>query len=325
MRQITAHFLLFFLMLFVATAPLSGRAAEDDHAGHGEEEKDHADHGDEEKEEHEAPGAVELSPDQREALGIETTKVSPGKIDSGIELLGEVHPNGDRLAHIVPRFAGIVRDVRQSAGDTVRNGDVLAVIESSDSLAPYELKTLIDGVVLTRHLTRGEAVDREKEAFVIADLSSVWVDLSVYQKDLTSVRVGQAVRVHSVHGGPGTEGVISYITPAVDQTTRTAVARVVLPNADRTWLPGMFVTGHTLDERPSALVVPRSAVQTLEGESVLFALTEHGFAARPVLLGQEGESLIEIVKGVSAGDEIASTNTFLLKAELAKGEAEHEH
>jgi cobalt-zinc-cadmium efflux system membrane fusion protein len=87
----------------------------------------------------------------------------------------------------------------------------------------------------------------------------------------------------------------------------------------------MFVTGHTLDERSSPLVVPRTAVQTLEGESVLFALTEHGFAARPVLLGQEGESLIEIVKGVNAGDEIASTNTFLLKAELAKGEAEHEH
>lgn len=306
---------LFALFAFLAALPPSNAFAKDD---------DHSDHCDEEKE-HGAPDSLELTADQRRALGIETAKVAPGPIDSGIELLGEVHPNGDGLAHIVPRFAGIVRDVRRSAGDAVRSGDVLAVIESSDSLAPYELKTLTDGVVLTRHLTRGEAVDREKEAFVIADLSTVWVDLSVYQKDLGVVRVGQAVRIHSVHGGPDAEGTISYITPAVDQTTRTAVARVVLANPGRVWLPGMFVTGHTLDERQAPMVVPRTAIQSLEGSPTVFALTDHGFAARPVLLGQEGENLVEIVRGVSSGDEIAVTNTFLLKAELAKGEAEHEH
>lgn len=298
-----------------ALLPGLGAASEDD-PGHTEAEAgEHAD-----------ADAVEVTPQQREALGIEVEAATPGRIDSGIELLGEVHPNGDRLAHMVPRFPGIVREVRKTAGDRVQSGDVLAVIESSESLAPYELKTLIDGVVLTRHLTRGEAVDRDKEAFVVADLSTVWVDLSVYQKDLGRVRVGQEVIIHPVQGGAAdTRGTIAYLTPAVDQMTRTATARVVLPNPDLTWLPGMFVTGHALDTREAPVVVPRSAIQTVEGSPAVFVEAEAGFEARPVTLGQEGDTLVEIVRGLDAGERVVVANSFLLKAEIAKAEAEHEH
>ena len=133
---------------------------------------------------HAAADLVRLSPEQLAAAGIEIAAAGPGAVDIGTELVGEVHPNGDRLAHITPRFPGIVRDVLKNAGDPVRAGDVLAVIESSDSLAPYSMKTAIDGVVIAKDLTRGEAVERTKQAFVVADLASVWVDLAVYQKDL---------------------------------------------------------------------------------------------------------------------------------------------
>ncbi len=269
--------------------------------------------------------SVALTPEQRESLGINVTEAAAGRIDSGIELLGEVRANGDRLAHIVPRFPGIVREVRRTAGDAVASGDVLAIIESSDSLAPYELRTLIDGVVLTRHLTRGEAVDRAKDAFVVADLSTVWVELSVYQKDLARVRVGQEVRVQSVDGSLDATGRVGYVTPVIDQATRTAVARVVLPNPERLWMPGMFVTGRTVDARSAAVVVPKTAIQTVEGEPAVFVATEDGFSARPVLRGREGETTVEILRGLAPGERIATTNTFLLKSELAKGEAEHEH
>jgi len=286
-------------------------------------------HGDgdehEEESEEEAPAAVELTTEQRSAAGIEVAEVGPAAIDSGIELLGEVHPNGDRLAHITPRFPGIVREVKRNAGDRVAAGDVLAVIESSDSLAPYSLKTLLDGVILAKHLTRGEAVDREKQAFVVADLSSVWVDLSVYQKDLGRIAIGQRVRIHSVNEGPDAEGEISYLTPSVDQVTRTATARVVLDNPERKFLPGMFVTAHTLDADKAALAVPRDAIQTLEGRPCVFIETSTGFVPRIVVLGREGESRVEVFAGLAQGERIAVKNTFLLKAELAKAEAEHEH
>lgn len=277
---------------------------------------------------HESPEAmpkvVPVSAEQRAALEIEVATAAPGRIDAPVELLGEVEPNGDHLAHIVPRFAGIVREVRKVAGDSVRAGDVLALIESSDSLVRYELKTLINGIVIAKHLTIGEAVGPDKQAFLIADLSTVWVDLSVYQKDLAEVAMGQAVRIHAVQQGPDAEGTISYITPVVDQVTRTATARVVLPNPDRKWLPGMFVTGHTLDERGAAVAIVPSALQTLDGKAVVFVETSSGFAPREVTLGRQGETLVEVLAGLSPGERFVSKNSFLLKAELAKGEAEHE-
>jgi multidrug efflux pump subunit AcrA (membrane-fusion protein) len=268
---------------------------------------------------------VRLSSEQLAASGIRIAEAGPGAIDSGTELLGEVHPNGDRLAHIVPRFPGIVREVHKNAGDRVRAGDVLAIVESSDSLAPYPIKTLIDGVVLAKHLTRGEAVDRESEAFVVADLSSLWVDLAVYQKDLSQVAIGQRVRIHAVGEGPDAEGAISYVTPAVDQTTRTATARVVLDNAERKFLPGMFVTAHTLAAGEAAVAIPRDAIQTFEGRPSAFVETADGLAPRAVTLGREGETRVEVLSGLAAGERIAISNTFLLKSELTRAEAEHEH
>lgn len=337
MKRATQQILTALALIAVLAAPLACGNGEDDSGKDHAKSEEHADERSGESEEHghaeegegdhgeEARKTVSLTAEQLAGAGIEIAAAGPGAVDSGTELLGEVHPNGDRLAHITPRFPGIVREVRKSAGEVVKAGDVLAVIESSDSLAPYPLKTAIDGIVLAKHLTRGEAVDREKQAFVVADLSSVWVDLSVYQKDLGRIAMGQRVRIHAVNEGPDAEGTISYLTPAVDQVTRTATARVVLDNPERKFLPGMFVTAHTLDAVEGAVVVHRDAIQSFEGRTVVFVETDEGFSPRPVTLGREGESRVEVLTGLSAGERLAVANTFLLKAELAKSEAEHEH
>lgn len=284
-------------------------AAEDEH-GH-----DHDDHG----EDH----GVQFSASQLAAFGVTVATAGPGRIDRGVELLGEVRPNGDTLAHIVPRFPGIVRTVGATVGDQVRGGQVLATIESNESLAPYELKTQLDGTVIERHITRGESVDRDKQAFVIADLSLVWVDLAVFQKDLEHIRIGQRVLIST--GMADAEGQISYVAPIVDEPTRTAVARVILPNPQRTWRPGLFVTARVLDPAPAAVVVERSAVQIIEGRPTVFVETDDGFVPRPVALGPPGETFIEVIDGMHAGERYAATNSFLLKAELGKGAAEHDH
>jgi cobalt-zinc-cadmium efflux system membrane fusion protein len=270
------------------------------------------------------PGEVHVTAAQRTRFDIRVLAAGPGELDTGIDLPGEVRPDGNRLAHIVPRFPGIVRDVRRNIGDTVRTGDVLAVIESSESLAPFPLTTLLDGIVIEKHLTRGEAVDREKQAFVIADLSSVWVDASVFQKDLGRVRVGQPVRVSDAQSTAEATGVFSYITPVVDAPTRTATARVVLDNTGGPWRPGMFVTVRALEPVQAAVVAPRGAVQSVNGRDVVFVETDDGFAVRPVTLGRSNTTQVEIVSGLESGERYASTNTFLLKAEAGKGTAEHE-
>jgi len=287
--------------------------------GHGDEETGGRGH------EGEGADALRLSAEQMQAAGITVVAAAPGSIDSGVALLGEVQPNGDRLAHIAPRFPGIVREVRKNAGDRVRAGDVLAVIESSESLSRYELKTLIEGVVLSKHVTLGESVDRDKQTFVIADLSSVWVELSVYQKDLAGIGVGQVVRISVNNEQLGAEGTISYVTPSVDPLTRTATARVVLPNEQGAWRPGMFVRARVSSATAASVSIPQIAVQRVEGETAVFVETPEGFEVRPIRIGREGGQLVEVLSGLAAGERVVAQNAFLLKAELGKSEAEHEH
>ena len=311
----------------------AGEKHEDEHK-HGEDKHDdHGDHGDEKKGSGDPNGhderghgeAAELSAEKLEHAGVTFTEVGPGHVDDGVQLLGTVHPNGDRLAHITPRFPGIVRESQKKVGDVVRTGEVLAVVESSESLAPYELKTLIDGTIIEKHLTRGEAVDRDKQAFVVADLSSVWVELSIYQRDLERVRMGDTVRVRAGDKGAAAEGSIAYITPGVDETMRTATARVVLPNPEGRWRIGTFVEAFVVSPHAAALVVPTAAIQTLEGKSVVFVAEGDRVEPRTVTLGHRGETLIEVLSGAESGDRVATANSFLLKAELGKSEAEHAH
>lgn len=309
------------LALLLAVAPACGDRHEHGGDDHDHAAEDHGDHGEDEGHANE----VHVTSAQRTRYGITTAPVGPGELDLGVDLPAEVRPDGDRLAHIVPRFPGIVKDVRRNVGDRVKSGDVLATIESSESLAPYPLVTLTDGIVIEKHLTRGEAVDREKQTYVIADLSQVWVDASVFQRDLGHVRLGQGVRVSAGPGGPSALGTISYLTPVVDVPTRTATARVVLPNPGGAWRPGIFATVRALQPVPVPLAIPRDAVQTIDGQTVAFVDDPHGFTIRHVVLGRAGDTLVEVLDGLVPGEAIAVTNTFLLKAEAGKGAAEHAH
>lgn len=302
-----------------------GRAHADEHDG--EDEHAHGnDHDGEDGHAHEAdPGEVHVTAEQRQRFAVTVAEAGPGEIDLGVDLPGEVHPDGNRVAHIVPRFPGIVKEVRRNIGDAVKSGDVLAVVESSESLAPYPLTTALDGTVIEKHLTRGEAIDRDKQAFVVADLSTVWVDASVFQKNLSRIHVGDRVLVFADDAAAAAEGTISYITPVVDAPTRTATARVVLPNTGGRWRPGMFVTVRALEAVQVPVAIDRRAVQTIDGKSVVFVETDHGFAIRPVVLGRGGPTRVEVLSGLAPGERYAVGNTFLLKAEAGRGTAEHEH
>jgi cobalt-zinc-cadmium efflux system membrane fusion protein len=285
----------------------------DEHAHH---DADHA--GDE----HETP--ARFSVEDFERFGVRLATVAPGEVDIGIDLPGEVRPNADRIAHLAPRFPGIVREVRVNIGDRVRAGEVLALIES-EHLATYELKAAFEGTVLDKHITPGEAVTRDAPCFVVADLSTVWVEVAVYQKALPFVRVGQRVRLSAGEGAHEGAGTISYIAPVVDQATRTATARVVLPNAEGMWRPGLFVTATVLTPEHAAIVVPRRALQTLDGNPVVFVDEAGRFAPRRVTVGSVGRTMVAIRDGVAAGERVADEHSFLVKAELAKGEAGHDH
>jgi cobalt-zinc-cadmium efflux system membrane fusion protein len=259
-----------------------------------------------------------------ERHGVQVATAAAGTVDVGVDLPGEVRADGDRIAHLAPRFAGLVKDVRKSIGDQVKAGEVLAVIES-ETLAPFELKAAFDGVVIDRHVVPGEAVSRETPAFIVADLSSVWVDVHVYQSALADLRVGQPVRIVAAGELGEADGRVSYIAPVVDQATRTARARVVLPNPTGAWRPGLFVNVTVLTPVAAAVVLPTEAVHRLDGAPVVFVVAGDRFVPRPVSVGRTGRSKAAITSGLAPGERYAEAGSFLVKAELAKSEAGHDH
>lgn len=194
------------------------------------------------------------------------------------------------------------------------------------TFSEYALRAPIGGIVIARHLTRGEMVGEQtvESPFVVADLSSVWCNLTVYQRDLASIKPGMAVQISTGEGGRETQGTIAFISPSLDEATRTATARVVLDNPDGWWRPGMFITA-TVDAGASraAVVLPAAAVQTVKGEPVVFVHTGTGFEPRHVTIGQRSDGSVEFLNGVTPGDRVAVRNAFTLVAELDRAALEH--
>lgn len=278
---------------------------------HHDEAEGHDDHGEE--------AVVRVTAAEMNEFGIEVGTAEGGTLHIYTTLPGEIVANQDHVAHVVPRFPGIVTEVRKQLGNPVKEGEVLAIIESNESLVEYEVKSLIDGVVIEKHITLGEVLGEDDEAYVVADLSTVWVNLGVYQEDLPYVRTGQTVVISAGHDIPDVTAKISYVGPVVDEHTRTGLARAVLPNEKRFWRPGLFVTGRILvsvDAVP--LLAPKTALQTIEDETCVFIETEEGFEPRPVAIGRRNDTHVEIVSGLMSGQRYVTAGGFTLKAELSK-------
>jgi cobalt-zinc-cadmium efflux system membrane fusion protein len=385
----------------------------DEHAAHGEEA--HADHddgeeahghdegkheeGEHEDGEHEE-GHVKLSPEALKNARLEVRKAGPAKIAVTLSLPGELTLNADAVAHVTPRVAGTVREVRTTLGDVVKKGDVLAILDSRDLAemqrevsaarerlmlaenglarqetlfkekigaekdyiaakqavaeariewsgasqklaasagsgargAAYALIAPLDGTVVEKHANVGEVMKEDTQAFTVADLTHVWVDVTVYAKDLPRVAAGQRARVRAEGIEAPVEGSISYLGAIVGEQTRSAHARIVLTNPGAAWRPGLFVTAEVaIDEADVPIAVEDGAIQSVEGKDVVFVQEGDAFEARPVTLGRSGvgrdgaPAMMEIIDGIAAGDLYVAQNSFLLKAELGKSEAGHEH
>jgi len=289
-----------------------GTAAIDRGHGHG----GHGDHGD----------GVELSDAKVAAANIELLKASPQTLRDTLTLNGVLQPNQEMLVQVSPRFAGVVREVAKRVGDRVEKNDVLARIESNQSLTNYEVRTSIAGTVIDRQLAIGEYVTEQKAAFTVADLSTVWVDFSVHRRDVKRVQIGDKVLVDPADGDAPIETTISYVSPVGSIDTQSTLARAVLDNKHQRLKPGLFVTGRLiLSAKNVSIAVRNSALQTVENRQVVFVRNGDKFEARDVELGERDNEWVEVLFGVAEGDVYAAKNSFIIKAEIGKGSASHDH
>lgn len=321
-------------------APDANPNAKSDHAEPGHSEEEHADHegghaaegeehaGHEEGEHeggHEEPELM-FNPDLLRRFGGEIASADAGVIRQQVSLPGEIQLNEEAVAHITPRFPAKIVEVRAKTGDTVKAGETLAVAESSETLARFELKSLINGVVIKRHITLGEHLTPDDAAFVVADLSTLWVDIALYPKQVPLVKAGQPVRITTSHGPAPVNSQIDYVAPLVDESTRTGLARIFLSNDSQNWKPGMFIEGDiTLGEYPAAVVVPKTAVIDVENQPTVFVQQAERWEPRPVELGRKDSDSVEILEGLEPGERYVAEGGFVLKAQLQKSEFESGH
>lgn len=271
-------------------------------------------------------GRVELDAEQRAAAGIEIALAEPATIHGRIPLNGRIAANEETLAHVVPRFPGVVRSVHKQLGDPVANGELIAVIESNESLHPYELRASLAGTVIAKDLTPGEFVASDRTVFAIADLSAVWLDLDVHRPDFGRLRLGQPVTIDAGDGAPPGEAAISYLSPIGAPDTQTLLARALLPNPDGRWRPGLYVTAEVEVETAEVPVAVRaSALQRLRDWDVVFVADGDVLEAQPVALGRRDADRVELRAGLAAGQRYVAEGSFLVKAEIGKAGASHDH
>jgi membrane fusion protein, heavy metal efflux system len=277
-----------------------------------------------EKDEH-AADRVLMSDERIAAAKIVLARVEPATLNDALVLNGVIRANQETLVQVTPRFPGIVRQIQKRIGDNVRKDELMARIESNQSLTTYELKAPIDGTVIDRQISLGEYASEQKPAFILADLSSVWIDMSVYVQDLGRVRVGDEVVIDLGDSGATVNSRISYLSPVGLAETQSAVARAVVPNPDGRLRPGLFVRAKViLSSRRVPLAIKLSALQTMENKTVVFVREGDKLEARPVKVGEQDKDFAEILEGLTGGELYAADNSFVVKAEIGKAEAGHD-
>lgn len=206
----------------------------------------------------------------------------------------------------------------------------LGVKPESSHLGPgiayYEIRSPISGIIIAKAIALGEALKEDREIYTIADVSTVWTAITVYPKDLNVVRVGQKVAVKATAYDVEGEGAITYISTLIGGQTRTATARVELDNKEGKWRPGMFVNAELVAEEIQVPVaVSVDAIQTMRDWSVVFGRYDQYFEVRPLELGRSDGEMVEVLKGLTPGEQYAGGNSFAIKAELGKAGATHDH
>lgn len=297
-----------------------------DQAGHAGTETGHAEeegHADEHAEE--AAGRTQIAAEVAKTSGIETAIAGPALIRETLTLHGTVVPDPQRVFRLRARYPGIVREVRKQIGEQVKAGEVLAIVESNESLQRYSVVAPASGVVVARDVNPGVSVGDEP-LLTVVDLSSVWVELASFQHDMGRIKPRQRVVIRDVDEHVSAEGHVANLAAVGSAASQSMTIRVVLPNHEAQWRPGLFVTGEiTVDETEVPLAVRRSALQKHDDADVVFEQDGDSYEARPVTLGRRDSEWVEIKQGLTPGARYVTANSYLIKADIEKSGAAHDH
>lgn len=330
--------LLVFSLIMFGCQEQKEQTVHDDHEDHGGHEEptghdDHDDHNDEEGEHEE--GGVEFTSSEVKEFGLVIDTVKSGSISITKSLLGEVQLNDSRVSHVSARFSGQVKKVYKQLGAYVKKGELLAEVESDESLQIYPVLAEASGRVISKHSVIGENVNAQTTLYTIAQLGKVWVMLDAFSRDLNDIRRGQKAWIIHPTTQIKTRGRINWVSPVMDAQKNVAHVRVELSNPKSIWTPGMKIKSQVeIKNQKVKMMVPKSAIHK-EGDSwILFKAERHEegdnqinwhFEELTVKLGLQGPEFVEVISGVESADLIVAQGSFFVKAEFSKSQFSDGH
>jgi len=269
-------------------------------------------------------GRTKIGAEVAEAFGLETLIAGPVVLQETVTLYGRIMTNTERVREVSARFDGVIQSVTPSLGDSVREGQSLAKIESNESLKSYTIKAPISGVITQRDANPGEQTSG-RQLFTITDTSSVWVDLSVFPADRARVIAGASVTITAAIRGQPVESTIARVNVQAE-ANQSVTARAVLDNPDGQFLPGTYVTAEvTVGTHPVPLAVKRTGLQAFRDFTVVYAQIGDEYEVRMLELGRQDREWIEVLGGLEPGTRYVSENSYLVKADIEKSGASHDH
>ena len=271
-------------------------------------------------------GRTEIDAKIAQDAGIRIAPAAAGIIADEHEVQGLLTPVEGRIAKVAARFPGPVQRLNFNVGDQVRAGQTLALIESNLSLTTYSVTSPISGVVLARNASVGMVATEGMALFEIADLSSLWVDLHIFGADAQHIQPGVPVTVTRMSDGVTLETTLERVLPGTATASQSMVARATIANADGLWRPGSAVKARiTVEQQPAALVVPLAALQIFRDWDVVFIRVGDTYEIRPLELGKRDATRVEVMSGLKAGDQVVVEQSYLVKADIEKSGASHDH
>ena len=270
-------------------------------------------------------GRTTIAPAAARAAGIETAIAGPAAVGETLEIVGRVELDPSASADVGAKVPGRVVSVHRNVGDRVGRGALLARIESSYSLQTYAVTAPIAGVITQRNTNVGD-VTGDDPIFVISDPARTVATFPVFPRDIERVRPGQAVQIRGLEGERSQSSTIRDFLPLAEVQTQTVTARAALPNPGGFWRPGMAVRGIvTVDQRTVPLAVRTEALQQFRDFRVVFAKVGNTYEVRMLELGREGPEWTEVLGGLKPGTTYAAKNSYVIKADIEKSGASHDH
>lgn len=264
---------------------------------------------------------VVMKKEIQESVGLKAAKVEKKKLAAYLEVYGSISQDTENTVHVVPKAKCVLKSLKVTVGQTVEENSPIASVQT-----PSGEETLFSpchGIVISQYVKEGDSVDPLTSIITIANPDVMRASFDVYEKDLEKIQLTQKVIVTTAAYSDKTfEGKLVFISPRVDENSRTIKIRVDIENKEHFLKFGMFVNGKIERESEEEyLVVSREAVQIMEKGDTLFVMKdERTFEARQVKIGPQTDSEAAVIEGLNEGDVVVTQGSFVLKSELLKSE-----